>query len=583
MTPLSASDRDRPKFSWRRGLLHALGAPAFIVAAVVLLVLKGSVPSSKLLANSVASLAGEAFAIGLLVSFLFQKRRRVVAWILAGGMVALAAFGFINGWRSGGATGGASGRDAEPWEYRVEKHGFSLTLPSSSWRPFQKPRHIVDFGANPFGAAMLAGLVSVEAQTREEFRSSIPDFKAEFERSPDALDNPVFKEGASESGSPYVFASINKRVASAGKETYLAGSRTWLEDRGITVTMRFEGQRAYQSKLAQDLETQGFEEASRAILLSVKPLAPSAAAAPSRHPRVKAAADRAGKRPAFRFDWLPPCRVPVTEATTVKGKATRMRYFVAVRPGKGKNLEVRLEDFAFLEMDGQNVTGPEWQERLRPALDMTSTIPAFEVSPRGEYLKAERSDEMIERIISERKMPDDEANGYRKLMASPSVESAMQANIGGFWASWVEAWLDWDLRPGETKEEPIVRALPHGGRFPMRIRRQFLASENGYATLQQTATASGAALAAVIAPLAKDAAKAAGRTDVPAQLIKDGQQVTTMLVETDPETLRPRHTHSEAHQRMTFPDGAESAHDEVRDVQWDWDSAEGCGQDRPDP
>jgi hypothetical protein len=604
MDALPALSPDRWRlFSWRRGLLHAFAPTAIIISVMVCRVVSGSVPYSPLLAHGVTHFAGQAFFAGLALSFLFQTRRKVAAWTMVVAIVALFATGVARGLAGAGwtASGGEASEALRPpgsWEYRLSEHGFSLTLPSESWHQAKNRTHIADFAANPHGAGMLAAVSAVEPETREEFEKSVATFKTTLTSDVHNADKPKIQEGNTPSGDPYIFGSVGQKVGE--KSIYFAGSRTWLKDRGITVTILFEGHRAYLSKIAEELETQGFEQAAQVICLSVKPFAEKpptagmqgvdsvAALSSSRVAHESPASDGSagagkvarGARPKFRFDWAPPCRVPVIDTSKQRGKTVRTRYTVALRAASGKNLRVGLEDFAFLEFDGQNITGPEWQKRLGPMLALVSAIPDFEVSRRGEYQKCDGLQQWLDRFIIEQRMTLERAEEVRKMMASPSIAAASQAAVHGYWANWVEAWLEWDLLPGESKEERDELTLPTGARVPSMLRRQFLRNEDGYATVQQIRTISGAAVGGLITPFVKEIAQQVGTTP-PAQLVADGQIVTTIFAEIEPHTLRPRSTRSLVKQWMVFPNGSKSSQEESRDLQWDWDHAEGCGVRAP--
>lgn len=114
---------------------------------------------------------------------------------------------------------------------------------------------------------MLAGVTAVERQTLQEFRAAIPEFKADLASRSEIMTGPEFQEGATESGNQYVFAIYHIKSPYKDQVLYLASSRVWLKDKGMTVTVVFEGQGKIPASSSEDPE---FEKAARAICLSVR-------------------------------------------------------------------------------------------------------------------------------------------------------------------------------------------------------------------------------------------------------------------------------------------------------------------------
>src|SRR5262245_26431070 len=78
---------------------------------------------------------------------------------------------------------------------------------------------------------------------------------------------------------------------------------------------------------------------------------------------------------AFRFDWSPPCRVPVLEYSEKKGNRTRARYFLALDKDKTGKLQLKFEDYVFIELNGKDITGPKFQAELREMTALAGAIP----------------------------------------------------------------------------------------------------------------------------------------------------------------------------------------------------------------
>ncbi len=299
-------------------------------------------------------------------------------------------------------------------------------------------------------------------------------------------------------------------------------------------------------------------------------------AEPAAHPVAPRAEQSPRSDHGFVFDWTPPCRVPVLESVTRKGKNARLSYHVALRSGQHDTLNVSLEDLAFVEFEGRPITAA-LREQLQPALELASALPSFEVSRAGRFLSCEGLDDMVQRLNRQLKIPPDRAEQLQKIMASPRMAAAMQASIGSYWATWVESWIDWDLTPESARSSEIVQPLPGGGQVPAKLRREFLSLRDGYATLRQTTTLEGAAATRAITTLLDDLVQREGGPDEHGIVLKSGRIEVTLLAETQPANLRPRHTRFERQQQLQFSDGSTRKDVEVRDLEWQWQRAEGCG------
>lgn len=307
------------------------------------------------------------------------------------------------------------------------------------------------------------------------------------------------------------------------------------------------------------------------ILAIVSVLWGNACAAKASPASVTAPAEAArSAAPGFAFDWSPPCRVPVVENTEKAGGLARMRYVVSARRAADGNVEVSLQDFEMLEADGQDVTSPEWKRRLAPTMALVSAIPAMRVSPAGAYLGAERPEALLERLLAARHYPPEEEAAVRKQLSQPGAVESFDALIGEYWRGWVEDWVGWSLAPGESKQEQ--HDLPvEGGAVPGTLRYEYLGLHDGYASLRLTSIVEGPRVLQLSGVKGADLAKLA-------EIIADSRREQVASVETDPTTLRPRHTRSQLDVTVSFKDGTSTSVREVHDLSWDWTKAEGCGR-----
>jgi hypothetical protein len=198
-------------------------------------------------------------------------------WIRAFTGIALMFFVLGCGQGSSGVSSSAEGDSKQGgtdeskgvWVYNSEANGFSLRLPSSNWKQMPKKKHVADFWSNRFGSPMLAGVFSVKKNTNAEFQDLAKDFKEEIKKKDDLLVKPTIQEGKNKAGHPYVFVTLCEKGDGELQFLYVGKSYTWIEGKGVTVEVLFEGQAKMQSKLFQSIEYKEFEKAARTICLSV--------------------------------------------------------------------------------------------------------------------------------------------------------------------------------------------------------------------------------------------------------------------------------------------------------------------------
>jgi hypothetical protein len=155
------------------------------------------------------------------------------------------------------------------WTYHSKEYDFSLSLPSAAWKQIAKKRFLADFWARTrTESPMLAGVTSVQKQTREQFQTSIPQFKADAEKGKDLLVKPTFEEGKTDSGNPYIYAALCEKGDSGTQVIYVATAAVWQADKGATVTTIFEGQGQMRSKVFKSVKYAEFEPAAKSICLS---------------------------------------------------------------------------------------------------------------------------------------------------------------------------------------------------------------------------------------------------------------------------------------------------------------------------
>jgi hypothetical protein len=159
----------------------------------------------------------------------------------------------------------------EVWTYEDEKHNFAIRLPSLKWKQDKSgKRFIVGFWSHFMGSEMLACVTDVKKQSLQQFRDSIPGIKTELDKGEDYLEKPVFEEEKNQEGNHFLFAHMCEKGNEKMQYNYVAVSHVWLADKGITVSLLFEGHAKMISKVFGKMEREEFESAARSICLSPK-------------------------------------------------------------------------------------------------------------------------------------------------------------------------------------------------------------------------------------------------------------------------------------------------------------------------
>lgn len=477
--------------------------------------------------------------------------------------------------------------DSGAWEYRHAAPAVSLKLPSSSWHQANQADDLADFWTRAPGITILAGLTSAQARTTEEHASALAEWKKSTQGDKRVEGKTAFEDGTTLGGDPYVVATYTLK---APQVVWGAQVRVRLRSVGLTVGMRFEGHPSGATEAQRASASRTFRDAIRSIASSVKYIGPSATGSSSSTAPPQARSASASAAPparsaaplpptpvdssSFRFDWGLPCQVPVTEVSQKSGKKLGLRYMVGAKATSTKSIEIQISGLTILTYDDIDVTGVEWQQRLKPVSDAAAAIPVFEVSPRGEFLKAEKFDRLVGRMVGAGLMKDEVA---RKMLASPMIQGMLEQAVGEYWRGWVEAWVAWPLQPGEERDAQVTVTPAPGVRFPMTTHRRFIDLRDGYARVEQSGVIEGAAVARAVEPLMKPLAQQFGVEGAPSGgVVKDGRVEYRYSAEVRPNGLRPLRTRSEKRRSLNFTSGSTSSDVEIHELEWDWTQAQGC-------
>jgi hypothetical protein len=257
-----------------------------------------------------------------------------------------------------------------------------------------------------------------------------------------------------------------------------------------------------------------------------------------------AAPERSGGE-AFAFAWPVPCSAVVTKDGEKKGARTRLRFRLDLAAGEAGELRVKLGDFEFLLVDGQDATTPAMREALAPASALTQAVPDTVVSAKGDFLRIDGIDAMLERVakfMGETK--GHSAEEQARILASmrtPVMQQVLQEACSADWITWAGGWVGFDATPGSDTAD-VVRMPMMGASLEGAVTRRHLGAVDehpGHVRLSAKMVAEGPEATAAFAEAMARLAKEAGGPPFPADQLEELRVETTMEVVTDPKTLLP--------------------------------------------
>lgn len=260
----------------------------------------------------------------------------------------------------------------------------------------------------------------------------------------------------------------------------------------------------------------------------------------------------------FRFDWSPPCKVPVVEKMRRKGHDITLRYVVSVTRLDEQELRVELVDIEPVE--------------LRETYE---AFPAVIVGNDGSYIRTESLDEIIALTIRDSPTL---ANGFD----TPELRAQMAVKFAEPWIAWVGHWIDWSLTPGDRHTVQLTAPGPEDEEVPFEGTVEHLGIEDGFARLRYSERMDGESLKKFMVPLLRSMSELAPD---PAEAEKffaevkiEGYRESVYEVETSPVNLRPRRSRYDMRFEATINGEPTSREHEWREVVFDWTRAVGCGR-----
>jgi hypothetical protein len=157
----------------------------------------------------------------------------------------------------------ASGADETAFAHRVEGHGFEITIPSASWKPFQGPKRIADFANRR--PQMVAGVLLAEADpTGSVFESQIALAQGVGRKNPGQV--VAEKRGENDHGQPMWSTLVEENQP---RRIYTGMSVTRVNKSKVVVLI-FEGQYLNRSQVGMDQERAVFDAAANRFLRSAR-------------------------------------------------------------------------------------------------------------------------------------------------------------------------------------------------------------------------------------------------------------------------------------------------------------------------
>lgn len=139
------------------------------------------------------------------------------------------------------------------------------------------------------------------------------------------------------------------------------------------------------------------------------------------------------------IDFLLPDRLDaeITEEAQTPLMSARTRYRLEIR-ADGAHHRVRLHDFEYLEINGEDVTGADRKLMLARARAAAASIPELVVSPSGQFVSLAKTEAMIESLAA---MGAD---------LSPQRLLAIEPLMAKFWFAWFASWRGVPLGAGSA-------------------------------------------------------------------------------------------------------------------------------------
>lgn len=284
----------------------------------------------------------------------------------------------------------------------------------------------------------------------------------------------------------------------------------------------------------------------------------------------------------LKFNWPVPARVTVTETALKKGQTAKLRYDIVLDKQKtGDDLELKFDNFQFLELNGMDLSAPETQALLGPTVAkltaLQGALPGLQIDKEGTAVDVIGIEGLTEKALSLLPNADPKMReSVEALMKSPEGIAQIKQKTKDFWRIWVETWVGCSLAPGQEKtfdtEVPFMNGKPV--KVPLVIRNEGKVTDSpgniqltGLTTLQgEEATK---AFAEMMQKMVAQIPLKEGVKPFSPDMVQELKRTTKFTVVTNPDTLQPKSARSEIVTDLTVED-KHKTDTEKHDYTFDW-------------
>ena len=282
----------------------------------------------------------------------------------------------------------------------------------------------------------------------------------------------------------------------------------------------------------------------------------------------------------LRFDWSPPCRVPVTQTIEHDGhRATVTREIVVRTTADPQLLEVATENVQLIDIDGQPASSARPSDKFATTLVLALAAPTMVVDVNGVWKSTHDVDAVVARLQRAPAFAKLRSPTIDAFLTSPGVAQQLASRLADSWNAWVGFWLDSQPAPGTTLESEMLIPLADGSQaqFPVVVRHHGeLAEAPGRVRLTFESTIDGEN---GIKVLGKQFAGVLADPRFPKGThLTAARRTTSADVVTDPLTLRPERARYVGDLSVSLSVGVTHTRHEAREDVFDWSKAEGCGK-----
>jgi hypothetical protein len=149
---------------------------------------------------------------------------------------------------------------------------------------------------------------------------------------------------------------------------------------------------------------------------------------------------------------------------------------------------LRWVDVEYVSINGQPATNSADKHDLEPLKNFYLATPPMRISRGGEFLgvadldlrkQLDRVDDLNDQMNLGRAESRTNANAprYADLFDNPAGKKMYEQALSTYWTGWVEPWLGWDLRPGQSTSNLAGMTLGNGLEVPSVLLRDNLAGK----------------------------------------------------------------------------------------------------------